>query len=150
AMRPRVLKPGGTLAWAMGCKFRLRFPEWFGAHRIWSFSRFKKRGLNAFGHIWVVQTQDQRPIRFPDTDSLIIMDTPPKLLSLHPCPKAVEEMTFMVDALTQPGQMVLDCFNGTGSTLVAAQLLGRRWVGCDKSRMYCQIAMQRLDELSHL
>jgi site-specific DNA-methyltransferase (adenine-specific) len=144
----RVLKPGGTLAWAMGCKFHEHFPAWFGGYRIWSFSRFQNRGLNGFGHIWVVQTQNQKPIRFPDKDSLIIVDTRPELLKLHPCPKAVEEMAFIVEALTKPGQMVLDCFCGTGSTLVAAKLLGRRWLGCDKSRMYCQIAMKRLDELS--
>ena len=52
----------------------------------------------------------------------------------------------MVDALTKPGQIVLDPFCGTGSTLVAADLLNRRWVGCDLSRQYCQLAMMRLDQ----
>jgi hypothetical protein len=38
----------------------------------------------------------------------------------HPCQKAVEEMRFLIAALTKPGQVVLDCFCGLGSTLVAA------------------------------
>jgi site-specific DNA-methyltransferase (adenine-specific) len=140
----RVLKPGRTLAWAMGCKFRDHFRDWFGGYRIWSFSRFKIRGMNAFAHIWMVQTREQTPIPFPDKDSLIIYNTGPKLLKLHPCPKAVEEMSFLVENLTEANDIILDCFAGIGSTLVAAQQLGRRWIGCDLSRNYCRVALRRL------
>jgi DNA modification methylase len=70
------------------------------------------------------------------------------LKMLHPCPKPVEEMALLIKALTEPGQIILDCFCGLGSTLVAAQQLGRRWIGCDRSRFYCQIAMRRLAELA--
>jgi DNA modification methylase len=145
----RVLRPGGTLAWAMGCKFHRHFPGWFVGYRIWSFTRFTHRGLNAFGHIWVVQTKEQAPIRFPDRDSLIHLDTRtrPTLLKLHPCPKAIEEMLLLVDALTKPGQIVVDPFAGSGSTLVAAALLKRKFVGCDVSELYCRLAKKRLADL---
>ncbi len=53
----------------------------------------------------------------------------------------------MIEAITKPGQIVLDCLCGRGRTLVAAQQLGRLWIGCDKSRTYCQRAMKRLAEL---
>jgi len=144
----RVLKPGGTLAWAMGYKFHERFSEWFGGNRIWAFSRYKKQGINSFGHIWIVQTQEQQPIRFPDKDALIVMETKPELLRLHPCPKAINEMLFMVDALTTPGQIVLDPFCGTGTTLVAAALLKRKYIGCDLSERYCRVAKMRLAEIN--
>lgn len=143
----RVLKPGGRLAWAMGCKFRDHFPAWFGGYRVWSFTRFKNRGLNAFGHIWLVQSREQEPVPFPNKDSLIILDTKSSLLKLHPCPKAVEEMSFLVENLTEPNDLILDCFAGIGSTLVAAQQLCRRWTGCDLSRRYCRIARERLERL---
>ncbi len=143
----RVLKPGGTLALAMGSKFWHHFPQWFGGFRIWSFFRFFLRGLYAFGHIWIVQTKEQRPIPFPDKDSLIFLNTKPQLLKLHPCPKAVEEMEFLVTALTKPDDLILDCFCGIGTTLVAAKQLGRRWIGCDLSKRYCQVALQRLAEI---
>jgi site-specific DNA-methyltransferase (adenine-specific) len=147
----RVLRPGGTLAWAMGCKFRARFPEWFGGgYRIWSLTRFLRDwSLNAFSHIWVVQTREQTPIRFPDRDPLIDVGTRrrPELLKLHPCPKSIEEMLFLVDALSKPGDIVLDPFAGTGSTLVAAALLKRRFIGCDVSDLYCRIAKKRLADL---
>jgi site-specific DNA-methyltransferase (adenine-specific) len=140
----RVLKPGGNLAWAMGCKFREYFPDWFGNYRIWSFTRFQHRGLNAFGNIWMVQTREQNPLRFPDQDSLIILRTRPEMLKLHPCPKAVEEMEFLVRNLTRPGDIILDPFCGLGSTLVAAKMLDRSWIGCDLSPAYCRTAKFRL------
>lgn len=143
----RVLKPHGTLAWAMGCKFEPYFPQWFGGYRIWGLSRFCKRGLNAFGHIWIVQTREQTPIAFPDDDALVIVGPPGWWRDGHPCPKSVEEMRFLARHLSQPGQIVLDCFCGTGSTLVAAEQLGRQWIGCDLSLRYCQIALKRIADL---
>jgi DNA modification methylase len=146
----RVLKPGGTLAWAMGYKFRDHFASWFGDHRVWAFSRHKKSGVNAFGHVWVVQTKEQQPVRFPDRDAMIYMDSKPSLLKLHPCPKSLPEMLFMVEALTQPAELVLDVFAGTGTTLAAAGLLKRCWLGCDISGEYCCIAKKRLNDLGLL
>src|SRR5690242_9876435 len=80
----RVLRPGGKLAWAMGSKFRDHFPKWFGGFRIWSFTRhaLSGRAFNVFGHIWVVQTREQEPVRFPDADSYIEMRTSPRLLKI--------------------------------------------------------------------
>jgi len=42
-------------------------------------------------------------------------------------------------------EIVLDCFNGIGTTCVAAKMLGRRYIGIDISEKYCQIARQRLE-----
>jgi site-specific DNA-methyltransferase (adenine-specific) len=140
----RVLRPVGTLAWAMGCKFRGNFRDWFGGHRIWPFSRYKIRGVCPFGHIWVVQSREQEPIRYPDRDGLIIMGAAPKYLKVHPCPKAVEEMQFLADSLSRPGDIVLDPFCGSGSTLVAAKKLGRHYIGCDLSEKYCRLTKYRL------
>jgi site-specific DNA-methyltransferase (adenine-specific) len=144
----RVLKPAAALVWAMGCKFKSHFAEWFGGHRIWGFSRYFHQGVNAFGHIWLVQRQTQTPIPFPDDDALLMLGPRPKITSLHPCVKTVEEMAFLVRHLTKPGQVVLDPFCGSGTTLVAAERLGRRWIGCDLSELYCQIALNRLAELN--
>lgn len=147
----RVLKPGGVLAWAQDIRFNAHFSTWFGLHRIWTLARFlRKGGRRVTSHAWVVQTQDRRPIRFPDRDGLVLNQALGELCDLgHPCIKPVEELVWMIEALTTPGQVVLDCFCGLGSTLVAAQQLGRRWIGCDRSRRYCQVALQRLGELEN-
>jgi site-specific DNA-methyltransferase (adenine-specific) len=140
----RVLRPGGILAWSAPVKFYQHFPAWFHGHRVWSLTRFG-RTQTASGNLWVVQTQDQQPIPFPSNrDGLIFYKGLGRLRKWHPCPKTVEEMLFLVESLSAPGQIVLDPFCGTGSTLVAAQRLGRRWIGCDLSDRYCKIALRRL------
>lgn len=143
----RVLRPGGVLAWAQGAKFCEHFHEWFGDHRVWALIRYRRKGKQLSGHTWVVQTRDQQSIDFPQKDSLIIYDGIGLIRKSHPCIKPPEELAFMIEALTAPGQIVLDCFCGLGSTLVAAENLGRQWIGCDKSKRYGQIAMSRLASL---
>jgi len=140
----RVLKPGGVLAWGQGVKFLPQFENWFGPHRIWS-PLCTAHGLNFFPNAWVVQTREKQPIEHPN-DMLVRVDRSAfvPLKKLHPCPKPVEELRLLISALTKPGQIVLDCCCGLGSTLVAAETLGRYWIGCDLSRTYCQIAMKRL------
>lgn len=143
----RVLKPDGVLAWGQGAKFCQHFQGWFGAHRLWTLTRFRIRGMNPTGHSWVVQTREQAPVPFPNRDALVVHEDSRSFKRFHPCPKPVEELQFLVESLTDPGDIVLDCFCGLGSTLIAADLLGRRWIGCDISKRYCQVTMMRLQEL---
>ncbi len=144
----RVLKPGGVLAWAQSLRFSDYYQDWFGGHRKWTLLR--RNGQRVGGHVWIVQTREQQPI---DCATDCIVDCVPmgslKRLG-HNCIKPVEELLFMVENLTKPGQVVLDCFCGLGSTLLAAEEVSRLWIGCDLSRRYCQIAMKRMDDLRRL
>jgi len=45
---------------------------------------------------------------------------------------------------TRPGDVVLDCFAGHGSTLVAAAQLGRRYIGIEIDPGYCAVAERRI------
>ncbi len=142
----RVLRPGGVLVWGQGAKYKLYFPQWFGGHRVWTITRSVANQGYAIANIWVVQTREQEPIEFPPVDSLITVnhDLYMRLRAAHRCPQPVEEMAFLIDHLTEPGQIVLDCFSGIGSTLVAAKKLGRQYIGCDLSPTYCRRAEERL------
>lgn len=62
----------------------------------------------------------------------------------HPTPKPVQLAARFISLHTQPGDIVLDPFCGGGSTLIAAQLLGRRAIGVDTSAEYCEMTMRRL------
>lgn len=62
----------------------------------------------------------------------------------HPTQKPEELLRKLVLASSNPGDWVLDPFSGSGTTLVAAEQLGRRWLGCDLSAEYNEWAVQRL------
>ena len=47
-------------------------------------------------------------------------------------------------AACPPGGTVVDCFSGTGTTLVVARQLGRKAIGMDISAAYCDLAADRL------
>lgn len=63
---------------------------------------------------------------------------------LHPTQKPLEALSPIIAALTRPGDMVLDPFAGSGSTLVAAQLLGRGYVGIELDAAHVRTACRRL------
>jgi site-specific DNA-methyltransferase (adenine-specific) len=49
--------------------------------------------------------------------------------------------------LTDPGDLVLDCFLGSGTTAVAALLERRSWIGIEKEHRSVRLAQQRIDEV---
>jgi len=62
----------------------------------------------------------------------------------YPTEKNLDMLKLIVSTSSNPGDIVLDCFAGSGTTLVAAAQLGRRWIGIDNSRAAIDIAMKRL------
>jgi site-specific DNA-methyltransferase (adenine-specific) len=62
----------------------------------------------------------------------------------HPTEKAVATLKPIIRAFTQAGDTILDPFAGSGSTLVAAALLGRQYIGIELDHDYCELARRRL------
>ncbi len=62
----------------------------------------------------------------------------------HPTEKSVDILTPLIRAFTQPSELVLDPFCGSGSTLVAANMLGRRSIGIELDSTHCRTANSRL------
>lgn len=63
-------------------------------------------------------------------------------------PKPRELLERIVSIGSDPGDVVLDCYLGSGTTAVAAQTLGRRWIGIEKSeRTLHNFALPRLSSL---
>jgi site-specific DNA-methyltransferase (adenine-specific) len=62
----------------------------------------------------------------------------------HPAPMPIEVARRCIRLSTWPGELVLDPFAGTGTTLVAARDLGRRAIGIEVAERYCELAVQRL------
>jgi site-specific DNA-methyltransferase (adenine-specific) len=62
----------------------------------------------------------------------------------HPAPKPMEWMTWAVGRASRPGELILDPFAGSGTTLRAARDMGRKAIGIEIEERYCEIAVQRL------
>lgn len=62
----------------------------------------------------------------------------------HPCPKPMRWMRWIVNLVSRDGDVVLDPFMGSGTTLRAAKDLGRKAIGIDVDERYCEVAANRL------
>jgi len=105
-----------------------------GRAKNWTFNYEKMKELNAgkqMRNVWEIPVTPSRE----------------KQHGKHPTQKAEQVLERIVLAGTNPGDLILDCFSGVGSTAVVAERLGRRWVLIEKEREFNNIARKRIDEL---
>jgi DNA modification methylase len=62
----------------------------------------------------------------------------------HPVPKPIGWMRWLITLASLPGEVVLDPFMGSGTTLRAAKDLNRRAIGIEIEERYCELAVKRL------
>lgn len=65
----------------------------------------------------------------------------------YPTQKPEALLEKIIKASSDEGDLILDCFSGSGTTLVVAQLLGRRWIGCDINLGAIQTTAKRLNQI---
>jgi len=58
--------------------------------------------------------------------------------------KHIELLQRIIGQFSKPGSLVADFFCGSGTTLVVAEKLGRRWIGCDSSPTAIRVTKKRL------
>lgn len=66
----------------------------------------------------------------------------------HPCEKPAELLEHIISVSSRPGAVVLDCFAGSGSTLLAAKNLGRDYIGIEIDPHWVEMSRQRLGQFS--
>ena len=67
---------------------------------------------------------------------------------LHPTQKPVGLMAWILSQWSEPGDLILDPYMGSGPVARAAQLLGRRYIGIELVEDYCKAAINRLAQPS--
>ncbi len=77
---------------------------------------------NAAGDVWVIPQEINNP---------------------HPAPFPVELAQRCIESTT--AKIILDPFLGSGSTAIAAEVCGRKWIGLELEKDYCKIARERIE-----
>ncbi len=94
--------------------------------------------------IWTPHPKGAKPkdvIEIPTTCNGMGEKTP------HPTQKPEELLRKILFASSNKSDVVLDPFSGSGTTLVVAEQLGRKWLGCELSEEYNNYAIKRLENV---
>lgn len=65
---------------------------------------------------------------------------------VYPTEKNLDLLKLIVQTSSNPESLVMDFFCGSGTTLIAAQELGRNWIGIDKSEKAIEVVRKKLNE----
>jgi site-specific DNA-methyltransferase (adenine-specific) len=65
----------------------------------------------------------------------------------HPTQLPPHLMYRIISIFTKPNEIVLDCFNGSGTTTLTAHQLGRRYLGIEASEKYWKLSLERHQEV---
>lgn len=129
--------------------------SWYGDRKQTTISKF---GGNVFeqnedgsisvrvGNETIVIEGEQLTAR-PIEPSIIRADKP-KHSAEHPTMKPVELITSMLKNSSSEGDVVLDPFGGSGSTLVAAEMLGLSARLIELDPIYCDVIVKRWEEMT--
>ena len=61
----------------------------------------------------------------------------------HPTQKPIELLKRIIIASTDEGDLILDPFNGSGTTGIVANLLNRKYIGIEKEKDYLDLTIRR-------
>jgi adenine-specific DNA-methyltransferase len=120
----------------------------------WQFPPSTLEEMDRRGEIfWSSNGNPRRKIYLDDSDGIPVQDIWLDFKDAHnqnieitgyPTEKNIEMLEQIISASSEPGDLVLDCFTGSGTTLVAAGNLGRRWIGIDNSKEAISAILARL------
>jgi site-specific DNA-methyltransferase (adenine-specific) len=99
---------------------------------------------------WVLRPQDL-PEGFQPTDDTWyyarVAGTFKERQGFHGCQMPEQLLGRIIRASSNEGDVVLDPFAGSGTTLAVAKKLGRQWIGCELSEQYVRAATERLNAI---
>lgn len=139
--------------------FMVSFYGWTQVDRF--FSAWRGAGFRIVGHLVFrkAYTSKSRFLKYQHEQAFLlakgnpampkksiadVIDMPYSGNRFHPTQKPVAALKPMIEAFTQKHDLVLDPFCGSGSTLVAAKILNRRYLGIELDERYYAAALKRL------
>jgi DNA modification methylase len=128
--------------------------EFKGVTRVWRAPKSTLEQLEAEGRIHWPKAGVPRLKRYLDEfEGVPLQDVWADIRVIHnqsvervgyPTQKPGSLLERIIEASSLPGDIVLDCFLGSGTTAAVAQNLGRRWIGADINKGAIQTTIKRL------
>ena len=112
-------------------------------HIVWRKKYASSRKFLAYCHEQAFLLAKGNPQK-PDSPPNDILDWSYTGNLLHPTQKPVSALTPLIQAFSQKGELILDPFCGSGSSLVAAHSLGRNYLGIEIDAAHYETACNRL------
>lgn len=81
-------------------------------------------------------------------DTASQVSKPDNIQARHPCPRPTAQVVCVVEQWVKPGGTVLEPFAGSGTTVIACEMMGRRCVAIEKSPAYCDIIVARWEQFT--
>lgn len=94
-----------------------------------------------------VLTEEKKGVPLSDVWDIPFLNPKAKERCGYPTQKPLNLLERVIQICTDEGDVVLDPFCGSGTTLVAAKMLGRQFIGIDKSQEAVSLAEVRLEEM---
>jgi adenine-specific DNA-methyltransferase len=119
----------------------------------WQYTPDKLDAMDARGEIyWSPTGNPRRKIFLDDSAGVPVQDLWLEYRDAHnqnicvtgyPTEKNTGLLERIIAASSNPGDLVLDCFSGSGTTLAVASQLGHRWIGIDNSAEAISVTLRR-------
>lgn len=106
----------------------------------------KDNGDNYFADCELAWTSFDRAVRKikHKWQGMLQQNMKEKEQKFHPTQKPLPVMQWIVENYTTTADIIVDPFMGSGTTLAAAKSLGRKAIGMEINKAYCEIAVKRL------
>lgn len=145
--------------------FAVSFYGWPHVDRF--MQAWREAGFRIVGHLVFPKryTSSQRYLRYqhecayllakgnppvPETTISDVIDWTYTGNKLHPTQKSIHVLMPLIETFTNPGQLVLDPFAGSGSTCAAAHRTGRNYLGIELDLIHHKTATDRLAKVENL
>jgi adenine-specific DNA-methyltransferase len=133
--------------------------EWHGKMpppgKHWQYLPATLDEMDARGEIyWSATGNPRRKIYFENSTGIPVQDIWMDMRDAHnqnihitgyPTEKNPAMLSRIIEASSNPGDLVMDCYSGSGTTLALASALGRRWIGVDRSDEAIRTTLQRFE-----
>ena len=121
----------------------------------WQYTPAKLDEMDARGEIsWSQSGNPRRKVFLDQSAGVPVQDTWTDLpdaqnqnsrITGYPTEKNPELLKRIVEASSNRGDIVMDCYAGSGTTLEVASVLQRRWIGVDRSDEAIQVVLNRFE-----